>query len=165
MKKILVTVLAFGMSACAADQMDNQSGPQTPADDEPAALSEDQVPVSPEYLASDKYQQAQQMVRDHGIPRHAPCGRTGPNIQNQVIADAAAGSGGANQRNGTIAISSTNCPILGVLQPTDDARYFCWTLANDGFTWTFAQNIRTGVRGWTRDNLLANFGSNQNCGF
>jgi hypothetical protein len=52
-----------------------------------------------------------------------------------------------------------------VLQPTDDARYFCWTEGNDGFTWTYLQNLRTNVRGWVRDNLLDNFGSTEWCGF
>lgn len=86
-------------------------------------------------------------------PFHAPCGTPGPNRENRVEADAPA-SGTVNQRNGTRAVSSTDCVIVGQLQPTDDARYFCWTLGNDGFTWTYLQNERTGVRGWSRDNLL-----------
>jgi hypothetical protein len=44
--------------------------------------------------------------------------------------------------------------IVGVLQPTDDALYYCYTWANDGFSWTYLRNQRTGVRGWSRDNLL-----------
>jgi len=97
-------------------------------------------------------------------PMHAPCGTTGPNIDNRVDADAPSG-GAANQRSGTIAASSTNCVILGVLQPTDDALYFCWTAGNDGFTWTYLRNQRTGVRGWVRDNLLDGNGSDDWCGF
>jgi hypothetical protein len=95
---------------------------------------------------------------------HAPCGTTGPNIDNRVDADAPSG-GAANQRSGTIALSSNNCTILGVLQPTDDALYFCWTLGNDGFTWTYLRNQRTTVRGWVRDNLLDGNGSDDWCGF
>jgi hypothetical protein len=102
-------------------------------------------------------------------PMHAPCGTPGPNLENRVEADAPA-SGAVNQRSGTIAASSTNCVIVGVLQPTDDARYFCFTLGNDGFTWTYLQNQRTGVRGWSRDNLLdlnpdGTRGSIRYCGF
>lgn len=98
------------------------------------------------------------------LSRHAFCGQTGPNLQNTVVADAAI-NGAANQRNGSVAQSPTACPIVGVLQPTDDARYFCFTQDFDGFTWTYLQNLRTGVRGWTRDNLLRSFGSSRPCGF
>jgi hypothetical protein len=93
-------------------------------------------------------------------PLHAPCGTTGPNLENRVDADAPSG-GAANQRSG----SSTGCTALGVLQPTDDALYHCWTLGNDGFTWTYLRNQRTGVRGWVRDNLLDGNGSSVWCGF
>jgi hypothetical protein len=86
-------------------------------------------------------------------PMHAPCGTAGPNLENRVELDAPL-SGAVNQRNGTVSASPTNCTIVGQLQPTDDARYFCFTLANDGFTWTYLQNQRTGVRGWSRDDLL-----------
>ncbi|MGB3444300.1 MAG: SH3 domain-containing protein [Actinophytocola sp.] len=91
---------------------------------------------------------------------HASCGTIGPNRDNRVDADAPSG-GAANQRSGT----STNCTILGVLQPTDDALYFCWTEGNDGYTWTYLRNQRTGVRGWVRDNLLDGYGSDDYCGF
>lgn len=93
-------------------------------------------------------------------PDHAACGRAGPNIDNHRVNDAPS-QGAAQQRSG----SSTSCAALGVLQPTDDAIYFCWTHGNDGFTWTYLQNIRTGVRGWTRDNLLDQNGAVSNCGF
>jgi hypothetical protein len=95
---------------------------------------------------------------------HAACGTTGPNIDNRVDADAPSG-GAANQRSGTVSASSTNCTIVGVLQPTDDALYYCWTAANDGYTWTYLRNQRTGVRGWVRDDLLDGYGSDDYCGF
>jgi hypothetical protein len=99
-------------------------------------------------------------------PRHAPCGTAGPNLENRVELDAPAG-GAANQRSG----SSTGCGAPGALQPTDDALYFCYTFANDDFTWTYLQNQRTGVRGWVRDVLLdlnadgVTRGSLRHCGF
>ncbi|TDV44841.1 SH3 domain-containing protein [Actinophytocola oryzae] len=97
-------------------------------------------------------------------PRHAPCGTAGPLLDGSIDADAPV-SGAVNQRSGTIASSPTNCTIVGQLQATDDARYYCYTVGNDGFTWTYLQNTRTGVRGWSRDNLLDNFGSGYYCGF
>ena len=92
--------------------------------------------------------------RDDVGVMHAACGSPAPTTrEGRIDADAPAG-GAVNQRNGTIALSSTNCTIVGVLQPTDDAEYFCWTSANDGYTWTYLRNTRTGIRGWARDNLL-----------
>jgi hypothetical protein len=98
-------------------------------------------------------------------PQSAACGRAGSTSTSERVNDAAF-TGAANQRSG----SSTGCVALGALQPTDDALYFCFTSASDG-TWTYNQNIRTGVRGWTRDDLLrpppgATVGGARNfCGF
>jgi hypothetical protein len=89
----------------------------------------------------------------------AYCGRSGPNLQNGRVNDAAF-TGPANQRSG----SSTSCSAPGVLQPTDDALYFCWTSGTGG-TWTYLRNLRTGVQGWVLDSLLRNNGSNRYCGF
>ncbi|GAA4416383.1 SH3 domain-containing protein [Actinokineospora soli] len=86
---------------------------------------------------------------DQLSPMHASCGTSGPNLENRVEADAPAG-GAANQRSG----SSTSCSAPGALQPTDDALYYCYTVGNDGYTWTYLRNLRTGVRGWVRDDLL-----------
>jgi hypothetical protein len=33
-------------------------------------------------------------------------------------------------------------PVARVLQPTDDAVYFCYTIGTSG-TWTYLQNLRT----------------------
>lgn len=83
----------------------------------------------------------------------ASCGISGPNLENRVEGDAPAG-GAANQRSGP----SQGCAIPGVLQPTDDARYFCYldepVGSGSNVTWTYLQNLRTGVRGWVRDDLL-----------
>ncbi|HVQ91596.1 MAG TPA: hypothetical protein VMU51_11215 [Mycobacteriales bacterium] len=87
-------------------------------------------------------------------PLHANCGTAGPNLDGHRVNDAAF-TGAARQRTG----SSIDCGAPGSLQPTDDAIYFCWTFGNDGFSWSYVQNIRTGVRGWTRDNLLRENGA------
>jgi len=99
-------------------------------------------------------------------PQAAACGKAGPTSTSERVNDAAF-KGAAQQRSG----SSTSCTAPGALQPTDDALYFCFTVGNDGFTWTFLQNLRTTVRGWTRDDLLrpppgATVGGARNwCGF
>src|SRR5215475_12518707 len=87
-------------------------------------------------------------------PLYASCGTVGPNLDNHYVYDAPV-SGAVNQRSG----SSTSCGIPGVLQPTDDAIYYCWTVGNDGYTWTYLKNVRTGVRGWSRDDLLKEYGA------
>jgi hypothetical protein len=92
-------------------------------------------------------------------PLSAACGRNGPNYQNQRYNDAPSG-GPANIRNG----SSTSCPAVGVLMPTDDAVYYCYTSGSGG-TWTFLRDLRTGVVGWVLDSLLDGYGSNRRCPF
>ena len=98
-------------------------------------------------------------------PRAAACGMAGPTSTSERVNDAAF-TGTARQRSG----SSTGCTAPGALQPTDDALYYCFTFASDG-TWTYNQNLRTTVRGWTRDDLLrpppgATVGGARNfCGF
>lgn len=96
-------------------------------------------------------------------PDSAACGRAG-NTSSSTRTNDAAFTGAANQRSG----SSTGCAAVGVLQPTDDALYFCFTCVPSDTctaTWTYNQNIRTGVRGWTRDDLLRGDGSFTFCGF
>jgi hypothetical protein len=97
-------------------------------------------------------------------PVHAACGTAGPFLDGVIVIAAPAGDA-VNQRSGTVAISSTNCPVVGVLQANDDAQYYCWTSGDDGFTWTYLRNLRTGVAGWSRDNLLDYNGSSISCGF
>jgi hypothetical protein len=150
----VVTVFAFCMSACVLDPEGEQL--------EQEAVDEDLVSPSPDYLASAKAQAAKAHAASVGPveSEFASCGTAGPNIGNEFNADAPA-SGAANQRSG----SSTSCVILGVLQPTDDATYFCFTHGRDSFTWTYLRNQRTGVRGWVRDDLLDDYGSHYYCGF
>lgn len=82
-------------------------------------------------------------------PNAAACGKNGDTSTSVRVNDAAF-TGAANQRSG----SSTSCVAKGVLQPTDDALYYCFTSDSNDFTWTYNQNLRTGVRGWTLDDLL-----------
>jgi len=160
----------IAMAGCAAEPSED-SAKQQPLGSE---SNPEQLSLS-EALASGKFEIAPEKVKamedaahalESGGPitQHAACGRSGPNRDQTVHANAPS-SGAVNQRSGTIAASSTNCPILGVLQPTDDAEYFCWTTGNDGFTWSYTRSVRTGVRGWSRDNLLDGFGAVTNCGF
>jgi len=91
-------------------------------------------------------------------PQFAPCGTAGSTRISERHNDAPS-NGAAKQRSG----SSTGCAAVGVLQPTDDALYFCWTRENANFTWTYLQNLRTGVRGWVRDDLLDGNGAPNLC--
>lgn len=90
----------------------------------------------------------------------ADCGIV-PRDRDSTVRRDAAYPNAARQRSGP----STRCPILGVLQPRDDADYYCFTSGDDGFTWTYLRNLRTRVRGWTRDDLLRDHGSFVYCGF
>jgi len=114
-------------------------------------------PAQATAIAADKIAKS---GRPPGVEKHAGCGTKGPTNFSERNDDAPA-NGAANQRSG----SSTSCAALGVLQPTDDALYYCYTFANDGFTWTYNKNLRTGVSGWTRDDLLDDSGSFHPCPF
>lgn len=169
---IIGGIAAIAMAGCTAEPSEDSASSDRQSlgsESSPEQLSLSEVLASGKFeIPAEKVkamEDAAQALESGGpIAQHAACGRSGPNLDHAVHADAPV-SGGVNQRNGTIAASSTNCPILGVLQPTDDAEYFCWTTGNDGFTWSFTRSIRTGVRGWSRDNLLDGFGAVNNCGF
>ncbi|WP_199439211.1 SH3 domain-containing protein [Umezawaea beigongshangensis] len=89
---------------------------------------------------------------------HAPCGTSGPNLDPTITTGATAGS---RLRTG----SATNCTAVGTNQPSHRLDYYCYTRGNDGATWTYLHNLTTGVRGWTRDDLLPGNGSSYHCGF
>lgn len=94
-------------------------------------------------------------------PDSAACGRNGPTSSSTRTNDALApGVDAAKIRTG----SSTGCTAVGQINPGEDATYFCFTFAGD-FTWTFLQDIQSGKRGWTRDDLLRDDGSFNFCGF
>jgi hypothetical protein len=93
--------------------------------------------------------------------KDAACGTKAPNRDNWRVNDAAI-HGAAQQRTGP---SNRVCGAYGVLQPTDDAVYYCVTLDSGGRGWTFLRNLRTGVVGWTVSSLLRYGGSNVWCGF
>lgn len=96
--------------------------------------------------------------KDPGVGiMHAACGSAAP-------ADRDGGSwnatgGGANIRSG----SSTSCADRGDADSGHRLDYHCYTVGNDGFTWTFLRDDNTGIRGWVRDNLLADNGSFVHC--
>ncbi|MGM1060212.1 SH3 domain-containing protein [Saccharothrix sp. Mg75] len=94
--------------------------------------------------------------------RHAPCGTNGPNLDNRTASGA---TSGARIRTG----SDAGCTARGSSQSSHVLDYYCWTVGNDGFSWTYLRNTNTGVLGWTRDDLLpikdGVRGSNVHCGF
>jgi len=91
--------------------------------------------------------------------KSAACGRSAPNKEQLRVTDAAI-HGPANIRSG----SSAGCGALGVLMPTHDAIYFCFTTGTGG-TWTYLRDLQTGRQGWVLDRLLRGNGSHIRCGF
>ncbi|MDT0270298.1 SH3 domain-containing protein [Streptomyces sp. DSM 44915] len=89
---------------------------------------------------------------------HAGCGTTVGDRDNSTWVYSAAG---ANMRQG----SGTHCNSNGVAYASHRLDYHCYTIGNDGYTWTYVRNDTTGATGWIRDNLLADYGSGVYCGF
>lgn len=138
-----LSLALLGIVSCAIDENDPKSASDEVASD---TLTEHFDPVRAAAIAKAKMA----LIDTATItPDAAACGKAGPTSTSVRVNDAAF-TGAANQRSG----SSTSCTAVGALQPTDDALYFCFTVASDNTTWTYNQNIRTGVRGWTRDDLL-----------
>ena len=150
-------VALVGAVGCATDAGDATEPTQTVSDAVDETAPEPFDPARAAEIAKAKMASIGAAAIE---PRNAACGTNGPTGTSRRVNDAAF-TGAARQRTG----SSTGCTARGELQPTDDALYFCWTAGNDGFTWTYNQNIRTGVRGWTRDDLLRGNGASNNCGF
>lgn len=102
------------------------------------------------------------IVVDSAIkPDSAACGQNGPTSKSTRTNDAlAAGVDAAKIRTA----SSTGCTAVGQINPGEDATYFCFTFAGN-FSWTFLQDIQSGKRGWTRDDLRRDDGSCNFCGF
>ncbi|GAA2686074.1 MULTISPECIES: SH3 domain-containing protein [Actinosynnema] len=90
--------------------------------------------------------------------QHFACG-SGVRPNRDPISAITGASSGARIRTG----SATSCTAPGSIQPSDQLDYYCYTLGNDGYTWTYLRNRRTGVQGWTRDDLLPGGGSNYGC--
>ncbi|MDX5456160.1 hypothetical protein ACFWRG_14635 [Micromonospora tulbaghiae] len=89
---------------------------------------------------------------------HAACGKT---VGDKDSSNWPKSANGANERSG----SSTGCGINGVAYNTQQLDYHCYTVGNDGYTWTYLRNNSTGVQGWVRDDLLSDGGSYVYCGF
>jgi len=86
---------------------------------------------------------------------NASCGYAATDNDTTVVAS----GGGANIRSG----SSTSCTIYSQAGTGDQLDYHCYTLGNDGYTWTYLRNITRGTNGWVRDNLLSDNGSYAPC--
>lgn len=170
MKTLIVTLFMCCVAACAVDDgMTDEGMPvsnlKDGAETTDAETADDIVmePFDPERVATiAKAKMA--LLGTSAISQAAACGTAGPTSTSERVNDAAF-TGTARQRTG----SSTSCTSPGALQPTDDALYYCYTCVGPGCieTWTYNQNLRTKVRGWTRDDLLrpppgADFGGARN---
>lgn len=94
---------------------------------------------------------------------YAYCGRT---VADKDSSSWHATANGANMRSG----SSTGCSIKGLAYSGDRLDYHCYTWgAPDSqgteTSWTYARNVRTGIAGWLRTDVLSDFGSRVYCGF
>jgi hypothetical protein len=89
---------------------------------------------------------------------HANCGRTVGDLDGSSWPT---GADDARLRTG----SSTGCGSNGISYPAHRLDYHCYTVGNDGYTWTYLRNDNTGRTGWTRDDLLPGYGSSVYCGF
>ncbi|MEU6813090.1 SH3 domain-containing protein [Streptomyces sp. NPDC046831] len=89
---------------------------------------------------------------------HASCGATAGDKDGSSWGYFA---NGANERSG----SSTGCTSRGIAYSNDKLDYHCYTVGNDGYTWTYLRNDTDKVYGWVRDDLLSNGGSLEYCGF
>jgi hypothetical protein len=68
----------------------------------------------------------------------------------------------ANVRSG----SSTSCGIRTTVAGGQGVLYMCWTLGNDGRTWTYLGTGGTNpTNGWVRDDLLRDNGATLHCPF
>jgi hypothetical protein len=149
---ILTLVMSLGgVVGCAVQGPDGESDDElaitaAQARDEAEGISENFDPALAATIAMSK----RASIDDGVVPQFASCGTPGSTAVSEQVNDAAF-QGAAKQRSG----SSTSCTAPGALQPTDDARYFCFTWEVE-FTvsWTYLENLRTHVRGWTRDDLL-----------
>jgi len=152
-KGYVVSLALLGVVGCAVDEGSSQG--VASQDDSSQGVSEDLASAAlteqldPERAAAIADAKMATLGADAITPELAACGSPGFTVVPAEPVLAAAFKGPANQRSG----SSTGCAVNGVLQPLDVVLYICWTAAPDG-TWTFNLNLRTGVRGWTRDDLL-----------
>lgn len=159
----LFAIAMSGASACTAGQLGDDMGSDTVDDSNsalsgaPVAAEEDLAKESTEHPDSEN-DSASSVARRALIGMTtitidaAACGKKG-DTSKSVRVNNAAFDGAAQQRSG----SSTSCTAVGALQPTDDTLYYCFTCTtncSDTGSWTYNKNIRTGVSGWTRNDLL-----------
>lgn len=88
---------------------------------------------------------------------HYSCGQTRPpNLDGSAFVTA---TGSAGMWRG----SSSSCGLNGVILGGDRLDYYCWTLGNDGSTYTFVSAFEKGAAGWALDTEVPNNGSSVHC--
>ena len=90
---------------------------------------------------------------------NAPCGSSAPGDHDGSAWNAT----GDNSRMRTG--SSTSCGAVSTARPGDRLDYHCYTLGNDGYTWTYLRNDTRSpdTYGWVRDDVLSDGGSFVEC--
>jgi hypothetical protein len=90
-------------------------------------------------------------------PMHYSCGQARPpQLDGSAIRSAIAP---ANVYRG----SSVGCGVNGSMQLGDKLDYYCFTVGNDGETWTYLSVYERGFAGWVLDVYLPGSGSLVHC--
>lgn len=101
---------------------------------------------------------AQAAPESRFLPAHYSCGqKRPPNLDGSAIVTAVGATAlyrGSDQGS---------CGLSGVVIGGDRLDYYCWTLGNDGHTYTYLSNLTRGVAGWAWDTQVPNNGSLAHC--
>lgn len=98
-----------------------------------------------------------QAAQPGAVPLHYSCGQTRPpNLDGSPVVTA---TGSAALLRG----SSGSCGFSGAVIGGDKLDYYCWTLGNDGNTYTYVSNYLRGEAGWAWDTQIPNNGSDKHC--
>jgi hypothetical protein len=162
---VIAMAAAAGLTGCAMDPVDGEQASDQQTLTNATTPSQDGNDDRARQIAQAKHAAlaGQGITVNTSIiqPDAAACGKNGPTGSSTRTNNAlAAGVDAAKIRTG----SSTGCTAVGQINPGEDATYFCFTFAGN-FSWTFLQDIQSGKRGWTRDDLLRDDGSFNFCGF
>ncbi len=90
-------------------------------------------------------------------PMHYSCGQARPpQLDGSAFVS-------ATTTTGVYRGSSFGCGANGTMVPGDKLDYYCYTLGNDGNTWTYLSVYERGFAGWALDDFLPNNGSSVHC--
>jgi len=93
--------------------------------------------------------------------QHYPCSSTRPpNLDGTAFREADYIAAGLTVSTGS---NYQSCGRRGDLAKGDKLDYYCWTLGNDGYTYTYLSAYERGLVGWVQDRHLPGTGSLVHC--